>query len=329
MRTWLAVAALLLAAAPASGQLAVAVLDTGVDAGHPELAGRVERMSFVATVPGLPLPIDPGLASDDPDGQGTGVASVVAGSSLGVSPDARILDLQVTAPYTGTQLDPTAEAAAVSALDWLLRNPGGPDGGARIALLSFAAAGISDEGASTMAAQAQALWEAGVAVVVPVAGTLSPLHTSRHVLTVGPSESCGASADQADLPPKPDLVAPSQGIEVATPGTGPLPGATGTASGTPYAAAQVAGTAALMWQARPDLPIQALYDLLRATAAGDANDGFDACTGFGGLDTEAAVAAAVSWEDARPATDGNGTPAPGAALLGIGLLTAALIARRR
>jgi len=175
MRLPLLLAFLATLASAASAQVQVAVLDSGVDADHPELAGRVERMSFATLGPGLPLPLDPALAQDDPDGQGTGVASLAAGTTLGVAPMATLLDLQVRTVSTGTALDPAAEAAAIAALDYLLRNHGGPDtSGARVVLLSFAGSGLSEEGGSTLAAQAQALWEAGLAIIVSRATDSAP-----------------------------------------------------------------------------------------------------------------------------------------------------------
>ncbi|HLF16960.1 MAG TPA: S8 family serine peptidase [Candidatus Thermoplasmatota archaeon] len=330
MRSALLAAALFLAlTAPAAAEVTVAVLDSGVDGDHAELAGRVEHRSFLV---GTPLPLPP-LATaplaDDPDGQGTGVASLVAGSTLGVDGDARILDLQVALPQTGTDLDPGSESAAIDAMDLLLREHGGPDSpGTRVALLSFASAGLSDQGAATLAAQAESLFSEGVAVVVPAAPSPSALHQSPFVLVVGETEEPCPAPSEANGPPKPDLVAPGEGLTVATPGIGPLPGGTGTASGAPYAAAQVAGAAALMLEARPDLPLAPLYDLLRDSATDFGDPGFDACTGFGELDVEAAVEGARAWSD--PLGDAPDRGSPGLGLLAtLGSIALGLLAGRR
>ncbi|MES2153865.1 MAG: S8 family serine peptidase [bacterium] len=335
MRKRLAMAALVLmllpavparAADPGDG-IVIAVLDTGVDSSHPELKDRVERMSFyrspIPPVPGLP---DPTTLQPDPDGHGTAAASVAAAKSFGVASGARILDMQVSARYTQGALDPTAEEAATRAMDELLRHHGGNGtAGPRVVLLSFAN-NLTASGAATLAAQAHDLWDAGVLVIVP-AGSHSPLHDSPYVVTVGDRDATCAAGVPAAGVLKPDLAAAARNVKVATPGT--PTGGQGQASGTAFASASVAGAAALMWQARPGLPVAALAAIMRDTAADKAAAGPDGCTGFGALDAEAAVVAAKAWSDPVP----PGTPSAAKSPMPIGPLVAlvllALAARRR
>jgi subtilisin family serine protease len=315
-------------AAPTGEGIVVAVLDSGVDDGHPELAGRVEHMSFQPPVaPGIPL--GPANALDDPNGQGTAVASVVAGQNLGVAPQARILDLQVSAQYTGTQLDPVAEQAAIDAMDYLLTNPGR----AQVALLSFASRGVSAAGAQTLAEQAQGLRDAGVLVIVPSAGSLSALHGDPSVLTVAGTD-CPAGAQQgsADRARKPDLVAEHTNVRGAQAMTlsNPQGGGTGTFTGTAYAAAKVAGAAALMLDARDGLPVDATAAILRDTAADVGAPGVDSCNGFGLLTPTAAVAGAEAWADPLLEYPTKPTPAFGIpAVLAVLALAVGLASRRR
>lgn len=67
----------------------VAVLDTGVDAGHPDLAGRV--------LPGYDAVKRRAGGTVDPNGHGTHVAGSIAGAGAisGMAPDARILPVRV------------------------------------------------------------------------------------------------------------------------------------------------------------------------------------------------------------------------------------------
>ncbi len=322
----LAVALVLPAAAqgPADGSgITIAVLDTGVDSAHPELSGRVSRQSFAEPAPPVGLPGVGVPVAQDPDGQGTAVASLAAGSNLGVAPAARVLDMQVSAKYTGQPaVDPATEAAAIQAMDALLRDPGQ----ARVVVLSFAQSGVSDEGGRTLAEQARGLRDEGVLVIVPTGPSANPLAASPAVVTVAGVEGCPAALGPAF---KPDLAARSSGLTVATPGDGVNAGSTGTRSGTALAAAQAAGAAALLFQAQPDLPVDAAAAFLRDAAADRGEAGPDACSGFGELDAATALAWASMWRDPLAQGASHDAAGPGLAALAGGLALAAWAVRRR
>lgn len=317
--------------------ITVAVLDSGVDDDHSELQGKVsQRVSFVdytdlpVDLPGgVGDQVDPGLIQKDPDGQGTAVASLIAGDTLGAAPDAAIVDLQVSAQYTQGQLDPASEDAAQEAMDWLLQQADPPD----VVVLSFAVAELSDEATRTLREQARGLAEAGVVVVIPAGPFYTALHNSPHVVTVAGVD--GGSPQDAAAPEtlaKPDLSAQSVGMAVAVPGQTGGGSTTDGRTGTELAAAQVAAVAARMLEARPALPVTALKAILHDATADVEPAGFDARTGFGALEADAAVAAATAWEDPIPLDaeeiDARDTPVPILAAV-LALLVVALAARRR
>ncbi|KAJ7257382.1 peptidase S8/S53 domain-containing protein [Mycena rebaudengoi] len=74
--------------------VAIYIVDTGIRPGHPEFTGRVVPVGddyLVHSVPGT---------TDDTDGHGTRVASVAAGSSVGVASKATIFPIRVQTEYT-------------------------------------------------------------------------------------------------------------------------------------------------------------------------------------------------------------------------------------
>lgn len=99
----------------------VAVLDTGVDATHPALRGRVLEGLDAAT--GLPLPPE----ADESQGEmhGTHVAGLVVGEGVGVAPEALLRPVRVFSPnYVG-------DFRVAQAIVWAV------DQGARVINLSF------------------------------------------------------------------------------------------------------------------------------------------------------------------------------------------------
>lgn len=76
----------------------VAVIDTGIDVGHPEFAGRiVSPISFVCP-DGVPVPCEGAQYVQDGHGHGTHVAGTIAAAGigvLGVAPEANIMPVRV------------------------------------------------------------------------------------------------------------------------------------------------------------------------------------------------------------------------------------------
>lgn len=318
---------------PAAGNGAtVAVLSTGVDASHPDLAGSVTTgPDFSGT----------GREQGSPywGAEGTAVASLIAGHGhgpggsqgiTGIAPGARILSLRVTLEYN----DPLASDAAVTrrlpdaiaaGIRWAAGHgatvialpldpgtleqpgPGNPAAGgssAEKAAVAFALArGIllvapaGDNGADGNAVNYPAAYPGVIAVGATTrAGQLSPFSDTRsHVALTAPG--AGTTPD----PPSADgtLADPAAGLMVAAPGGGYQPLAS-----TDMSAALTAGVAALIRSRYPRLTVAEVTQALERSAAAPPGGAHQAAAGqgHGGLDAAAALSAAAALAAAQPAS---------------------------
>ena len=95
----------------------VAVLDTGIDQGHPEFAGRIDAASSVSCATGTPNPA-PASWRDD-NGHGTHVAGIIAAGDneigiVGVAPHVQLVIVKLA-----NNGQPVTPAAAVCAYNWV------------------------------------------------------------------------------------------------------------------------------------------------------------------------------------------------------------------
>jgi subtilisin family serine protease len=283
----------------------VAVLDTGIDA-HPDLVDRVvERANFT------------GDGQDrDLAGTGTHLASIIAGTGAasdgrhrGVAPGAELLDGKVCAPNR-SQVRLTS---AVCAISWVLDGmQWAAEHGAAIVSI-----GLTLPDIPPLAQAVQTLTdEYGVLVVAPSgfgpsdASIGSPAIVEA-ALAVGAVADDGTLAGFSGRGPgidgalKPDLTAPGVGIVAASSRDGVLgpPGEPYTAlSGTPTAAAHVAGAAAILAQQHPQWLPDQLKAALMASAAPSPGTGVFG-QGAGRLDLARAVTQPVSTSPASVSFD--------------------------
>ncbi|MEU9546648.1 S8 family serine peptidase [Streptomyces mirabilis] len=269
----------------------VAVLDTGVDAGHPDLADRIAgRQSFV-----------PDENTDDHVGHGTHVASIIAGTGAasggkekGVAPGAR-LDI-------GKVLDDTGSGQTswvLAGMEWAA-----VDQHAKVINMSLGDGQPSD-GTDPLSQAVDRLSAETGALFVVAAGnagapdTISAPGAASDALTVGAVDSDDSLAGFSSQGPrvdgalKPEITAPGVDILAANSqfdGNGG--GAYQTMSGTSMATPHVTGAAALMAAAHPDLTGSQLKDLLTSSSRQTPQyDAFQA--GSGRLDVAAASQAGV------------------------------------
>ncbi len=227
-----------------SSSVIVAVLDTGCDPTHPDLASKY--------VPGWNT-FDANDNWADVYGHGTAVAGTVAAATnngVGVASVAggcRIMPIRISSS-NGTGYFSTM----ATGLTWAA------DHGARVANISYQASG-----SATVAAAAQYFMSKG-GVVTMAAGNYSTVHITPdnpYVLTVSATSSNDTLASFSDSGSDVDVCAPGVGIYTTNRG-----GTYGSWSGTSFAAPVTAGVAALVLSANPGLTGEQAQDIIKQSA---------------------------------------------------------------
>ncbi|MFD3454353.1 S8 family peptidase [Streptomyces sp. NPDC058691] len=248
----------------------VAVLDTGVDAGHPDLKGRIAESKDFS---------DSGN-TDDHFGHGTHVASIVGGTGAassgtrrGVAPHADLLVGKVLGDDGYG-----SESAVIAGMEWAAGEH------AKVVNMSLGSDAPTD-GTDPMSQALNTLSSPGGTLFVVAAGnageqgdsTIGSPGAADAALTVGAVDRDDSLASFSSRGPrlgdkavKPDVTAPGVGI-VAARASGttmgdPVDANYTAASGTSMATPHVAGAAALLAQEHPDWNAQALKDALISTA---------------------------------------------------------------
>jgi subtilisin family serine protease len=310
-------------APPQFDAVKVAIVDSGVDCGLPDLKGQIaDQKSFVG-----------GSACMDTQGHGTIVAGEIAGTLdsagvVGLAYSSQLLVAKVVAPDGTIPLK-----AEASAIRWSVNQ------GARVINLSFG--GVRDPNApslntySKVEAEAVAYAVKKGAVVVAAVGNADEAYATPweyaswpsalpHVLGVGALTKSGNVPEFSDRDPTfVDLSAPGVGIFSTFPTnlTSKLPGcqpqgytdcATGDyhrPEGTSFAAPQVSAAAAVLLGLDPTLTSSQVTTLLErqaddvnaGTGCAECPTGRDKYSGWGSLDVKNAVVALE--EGGPPPTD--------------------------
>ncbi|BFU45440.1 S8 family serine peptidase [Krasilnikovia sp. MM14-A1004] len=265
----------------------VAMLDTGVDATHPDLAGRIDdRVSFV-----------PGEDTSDVNGHGTHVASTIVGTGAasggsyrGVAPGADLIVGKVLNDGGYGQ-----DSWVLAGMQWAAES------GADVVSMSLSDPTLSD-GTDPMAVAVDTLSARYGTLFVIAAGNSGPESigtpsAAASALTVGAVDKKDALASFSSTGPlvnsgalKPDLTAPGVDITAArsqqmTSGTGLYRSLSGTSMATPH----VSGAAAILAQRHPDWTGAQLKEALMSSAKGLAGDYTPYQVGAGRVDVAAAV----------------------------------------
>jgi len=283
---------------PVSGRgVTVAVLDTGVDGTHADLAGRVVQNIKLADTQSLGVGFNYPLSTpslpdtDQAYGHGTFVAGVIAGNGqqsagkyAGVAPGANIL---------GLSAGDASLLFVLSGFDYLLAN--GSAFNVRVVNCSFSANTVFDVNDPVNIAT-RLLTDNGINVVFSAGNTgpgtdsLNPYSVAPWVISTGATDNLGKLAsfssrgDFGSALFRPTVVAP--GVNTVSLRASTVAAVTTvdgvaandvalaaterpyytTGSGTSFSAPQVAGTIALMLETNPNLTPAQVRDILQRTA---------------------------------------------------------------
>ena len=311
-----------LAAAGGGSQRSVAVIDTGVDVSHPELAGRIARTFDTRS-----------RNADVSDfvGHGTFVSGLIAavdGNGIGgkgVAGTTRLVAVRASRDGSFSVSD------LIRGIEFSIR------AGADIINMSLAGRGFTHS-------QARALAAAFFNDVLPVAASgnngLSGNPLEFPAAAIGGSRgdtgiglSVGATRPNGAAAP---FSTHNEFVSIAAPGAGPagcetgvlstLPAAAGTAwddplscsrifpmaegryayaEGTSFSAPIVSGIAALVWQVEPRLASEQVAEVMTRSARQTIASGWNEFTGAGVVDGAAATALARRYDVTAPVARGS------------------------
>ncbi|MEB3197209.1 MAG: S8 family serine peptidase [Candidatus Sericytochromatia bacterium] len=242
----------------------VAVVDSGVDSEHPELAGRVLRGFNV---------LQPRRPSQDDIGHGTAVAGLIAARGnngrgfCGVAPDCRILPVKVNEPGTGA----VSAQHIAQGIRWAVRE-GATVINASVGVVQWEH-GLTEDALEDLADAIRFALKHRVPVICaagpalsppPFPGTWSVLWDFRGLISAGGTDRHDRRAACSPTGNFLSVTAPSDGVLTTFPrAQGRL---YGTFGGTSAAAPHVTGLAALVLSLRPELKPHEVKRIIQESA---------------------------------------------------------------
>lgn len=225
--------------------VAIAVIDSGIDAQHPDFSGAaIERYDATGT-------------EAEPHAHGTGVVGAIVSQHklLGVAPNSRILAIRVFPTHSNDAESEASPHTILKGLDWAVRN------NVRIVNMSFAGP------REPMLERAfKAAYDKGVILIAavgnggPHAPALYPA-ADPHVIAVTATDANDQLFGNANRGSHVALAAPGVDVLTAAPRGGYQ-----VTTGTSVAAAHVSGVVALMLERNPTLTPAQVRNILKETA---------------------------------------------------------------
>jgi membrane-anchored mycosin MYCP len=273
----------------------VAVIDSGVDDGNPQLKGRVAK--------GRDFLRNDSDGRQDCVGHGTGVASIIAAAPIdgvgfhGLAPDATIVPVRISEALDVGDGKEKGDSGSPEGLAKAITWAAGA-GHAQVINLSLSTIADTPEVRGAVAGAVAS----GVVVVAAVGnhateGNPTPYPAADDgVIGVGATDAAGLRASYSQHGGYVDLTAVGDKVTMAAVGSGQT-----IESGTSFAAPYVAATAALVLQRFPDLSPAQVQRRLIATAdpapGGRRSDDY----GYGLLNPYRALTETLAPEKAAPA----------------------------
>jgi thermitase len=248
-----------------SEKVIIAVLDSGVDPGHPDLAGKLlQGYNFY----------DNNYDTNDVTGHGTavaGVAAAVTDNGLGVAGvgwRCSILPVRVT-DRSGYVSYSTLSKGLIYAADR----------GARVAVIAFRI-----YGGQSVSSAAKYFMDKGGLVFAAGGNTGSYVGDPDNPYIISVSGTTSSDSAWGSYGPYIDLSAPCSGIYTTIRG-----GGYGSMGGTSLSAAIAGGVAALIFSLNPSLGPGKVEEILESTAVDLGAPGYDTRYGWGRIDAERAL----------------------------------------
>lgn len=221
--------------------VSIAIIDTGVDTGHVDLAGQFALSKNFAE--------DYSSGFND-DRHGTAVAGIIAAKDhnkkgmVGVAPDARLLALKACWPTTAGSMESMCNTLTLAlALNKAIME--------KVSIINMSLAGPEDNIIGLLLKKSL---EQGILVVAADSANADDNHFPASMAGVLAATPIPASATEAEQQPSTDSLQPhaANSARIAAPGVGVMGTAPGNNydffSGSSFAAANVSGLAALLMQ---------------------------------------------------------------------------------
>jgi subtilisin family serine protease len=276
-----------------SPSIAIMVFETGVQQDHPDINQLTGRDFTTGAINGI-LGGGPGNQCDN---HGTSVAGCITGiinnavGTVGVAPNCKVISARVgtaITPCSGSWQGQTSWT--VNAINWAIAN------GVRVT-------NNSNDYGTASTAMTNAYTAARNAGIVNFASsgnsgntTIGYPATASSVNAVGASSRNGQRASFSSYGSKLAFVAPGQSIYTTdrTGSNGYSSNDYTTIDGTSFSSPYAAGVAALILSVNPSLSAIEVEDIMKTTCRDMGTAGYDQFTGWGMLNAEAAVLAALA-----------------------------------